>query len=358
MNRQFGVLKGNSVDAILPQLKVSHDGEPFLRFEERTEGRRMLIFFADKDLEGLQAAEYVLGDGNFKFNPPEFHNPGQFYTLHVVVKAHPFLYALMQRMDRAAYETLFTVLRDGLIRKFGHVHTLSTSVTWLFDFEMAAILAVKTVSSGTQGAPKVHGCAFHYAKALNTKRDELGLKKLCAEHSGVALWMTRVRHLPFVPDEFRLQFAEDLLAAHPDLPPLEAARLQRFSRYFARFWIQNAVIKDICGQFKNTGPRTTNMAEGWHNGLLSRIDRRHPSLAELLQWLQTSQHATQNRMLALRLDPLAVGRPQCPSVLRRNRLLLSEMDRFETYVAGHVPTFADVANYLDSIIETGVLLAS
>ncbi|KAH9382580.1 hypothetical protein HPB48_010346 [Haemaphysalis longicornis] len=84
-NRQFCVLKGNSMDAILPELQITHDMSPFLRFQHNTEGRRMLIFATDKDLDALENAEYVFGDGNFKYNPDEFHNPGQLYTLHAVV---------------------------------------------------------------------------------------------------------------------------------------------------------------------------------------------------------------------------------------------------------------------------------
>ncbi|KAG0415528.1 hypothetical protein HPB47_007292 [Ixodes persulcatus] len=142
------------------------------------------------------------------------------------------------------------------------------------------------------GPPKVRGCAFHFAKSLNKKRDELGLRTLCRDDVDVKEFFIRLRHLPFVPDDFRLQFAGDLLAARPHQPPLHAARLEQLVRYFTNFWLSNNIVKEFWGQFGNRGPRTTNMTtwravEDHHRvvvaaagleGVLSEGDR-HPSLA-------------------------------------------------------------------------------
>lgn len=117
----------------------------------------MLIFFADKDLDALQNAQYVLGDGNFKYNSKEFHNPGQLYTLHAVVngEAQPIVYALMQALDVRAYEVLLTCLKDAMIRRFGIIGALATTTTWIFDYEAAVIIATKNVFSTTSSTPKV-----------------------------------------------------------------------------------------------------------------------------------------------------------------------------------------------------------
>ncbi|KAG0442857.1 hypothetical protein HPB47_015547 [Ixodes persulcatus] len=64
---------------------------------------------------------------------------------------------------------------------------------------------------------EIRGCAFPFAKAINARRDELGLKTLCRDNPAVYAWFTRVRHLPFVPDAFRLEFASDLLTYKPSL---------------------------------------------------------------------------------------------------------------------------------------------
>lgn len=156
-NRQFSVLKGNTVDTILPELQITKGLRPFLQLQDNTDGRRMLIFFADKDLDALQNAQYVLGDGNFKYNSKEFHNPGQLYTLHAVVngEAQPIVYALMQALDVRAYEVLLTCLKDAMIRRFGIIGALATTTTWIFDYEAAVIIATKNVFSTTSSTPKV-----------------------------------------------------------------------------------------------------------------------------------------------------------------------------------------------------------
>lgn len=72
---------------------------------------------------------------------------------------------------------------------------------------------------------------FHFAKAISTKRGELDLRGLCNSNTSVNEWLRRVRHLPFMPDNLRLEFAADLIAARPTLAPLDAARLQQFANY-------------------------------------------------------------------------------------------------------------------------------
>lgn len=168
-------------------------------------------------------------------------------------------------------------------------------------------------------------------------------------------WFFRIRHLPFVPEEFRLDFSKDLIAAKPQQPALNAARLDQFARYFSSFWLSQVPIKDIWGQFGNLGPRTTNLVEGWHNGLHSRLSTRHPDLTEFIQFLQTSQYAAQNRIQALLLDPLAVARPSSSRVAARNDRLAGEMDCFAAYVSTQYPTYQDACNYLDIIGSIGVL---
>ncbi|KAG0415798.1 hypothetical protein HPB47_007029 [Ixodes persulcatus] len=247
----------NTLDAILPELRVTADSQVFLQLEDKTQGRRTLVFYAEKNL-------------------------------------------------------------DAMIR----------------------------------------GCAFHFAKAINARQDELGLKTLCRDNPAVHAWFTRVRHLPFVPDAFRLEFASDLLSDNPSIQPVNAARLDQFERYFRGFWLTNSLLKDIWGQFGNRGARTTNNVEGWHNGLQSRLPSRHPDLAEFLQFLKSAQHAAQNRIQALLLDPLAVAQPQSHVIQTRNNKLHQEMDAFASFISSHPPTFVDVRNYIDRVASSGALPVS
>ncbi|XP_042148915.1 uncharacterized protein LOC121837372 [Ixodes scapularis] len=359
-NRHHNRLKGNALNAILAELRVTNDFQEFLQLEVKTERRRLLLFYAEKDLEVILNVEFILADGNFKYNPSEFHSPWQFYTAHAIVKreAHPIVYALMQSCDVQAYEVVFGTLKTSLETKFEGVGGLSTSTTWHFDYESAAIQAVMNVFKTTARFPKVRGCAFHFAKAINTKRDELGLRALCRDDPEVNKRFVRIRHLPFVPDHCHVLFSSDLLAAKPNLPQLNAARLDQFIRYFRNFWLSHSIIREIWGQFGNRGPRTTNVVEGWHNGLHSRLSSRHPDLTEFIQFLQVAQHAAQNRIQALLLDPLAVARPTSSFVSARNERLHAEMDAFASFTSGNAATYQDVCNYVDRIASTGVLPAA
>ncbi|KAG0413969.1 hypothetical protein HPB47_008872 [Ixodes persulcatus] len=158
-NRHFNVIRGNSLDTIFPELQTTKDGHRIHPFEDKTEAQIMLVFFAEKDMDALCDVQYVLGDGNYKYNPMEFHNPGQLYTLHAVVKgeARLVVYALMQSCDTRAYETFLKVVKDAMERKFGNVETLSTTATWIFDFELAAIQATKQVFGTAAGTPRRAG---------------------------------------------------------------------------------------------------------------------------------------------------------------------------------------------------------
>ena len=55
----------------------------------------------------------------------------------------------------------------------------------------------------------------------------------------------------------------------------------------------------LWSHFENLGPRTTNIAEGWHNSLNSRFGMPHPSLRVFLDWLQKYEYEIQSRLLQL-----------------------------------------------------------
>uniref|UniRef100_A0A914VQ15 MULE transposase domain-containing protein n=1 Tax=Plectus sambesii TaxID=2011161 RepID=A0A914VQ15_9BILA len=242
-NRSFHVIKDNSLENVHPSLRVTKDGETFLQKYDLSVEREMLIFFAISDLELLLSAKFVLCDGNHKYNPPEFHKPGQLYTLHTIVKGecHPFLFALMKKADHEAYTTMFDCLRQAMLTRFHHLGNLPHCI-WLFDFEQAAMGACMDVFNPL----KVQGCAFHYAKAINAKRDNLGLKPHCKEKdadgvlthqaNSIKKWFKRIRYLCFLPEHVRLAFARDLLRAVPIYTSAVInAQLQEFCCYFESY---------------------------------------------------------------------------------------------------------------------------
>uniref|UniRef100_A0A914W3M3 Uncharacterized protein n=1 Tax=Plectus sambesii TaxID=2011161 RepID=A0A914W3M3_9BILA len=110
-NRAYHIIKDNTLDNIHESLRVTKDNGPFLQTYDLSLGREMLIF-AISDLDMSLEAEFVLCDGNHKYNPPEFHKPGQLYTLHTIIKGecHPFLFAMKKKVDQDVYRHLFNSL--------------------------------------------------------------------------------------------------------------------------------------------------------------------------------------------------------------------------------------------------------
>jgi hypothetical protein len=169
-------------------------------------------------------------------------------------------------------------------------------------------------------------------------------------------WFKRVRHLPFLPDHLRLNFSNDLLRTQPYITsPIVHAQWLQFCSYFRDYWVNTNFIRDVWGQFGNSGPRTTNMVEGWHNGLHSRFNGRHPSIAELVDFFKTSQHSSQYRIQALVIDPMAMALPMSAEIIRRHHHLQTEMTMFSQYFSTNFVSFDSVMIYLDRIIAIGLL---
>uniref|UniRef100_A0A914VEW9 MULE transposase domain-containing protein n=1 Tax=Plectus sambesii TaxID=2011161 RepID=A0A914VEW9_9BILA len=333
-NRAYHIIKDNTLANIHESLRVTKD---------------LLVFFAISDLELLLEVEYVLCDGNHKYNPPEFHKPGQLYTLHTIVKGecHPFLLDLMKKANQDAYRSLFDCLRQAMMARYRHLGNLPHA-TWLFDFEPATMGACIAVFSPRQ----VQGCAFHFSKVINAKCDGLGLKSYCKEKdangvlthqaNSMKKFFKRIRYLCFLPEHLRLQFARDLLRAVPTYPSP----------------VINAQLKEFCDYSRDSGlaPPSSATPGGWHNGLHSQMNGRHPSLSEIIGVFQSSQDSSKFRLRALRTNPLAVPKPQKAEVVRRNTLLHEEMAAFHHYfMSTPMTTYQDILNYIDRIIAIGIL---
>ena len=72
--------------------------------------------------------------------------------------------------------------------------------------------------------------------------------------------------------------------------------------YFDRTWVNGDFPPSLWTHYDNVGLKTTNIAEGWHNGLNSRFGKSHLSLHVFLDWLQKYQFEVQCRGYNLLLD--------------------------------------------------------
>jgi len=75
--------------------------------------------------------------------------------------------------------------------------------------------------------------------------------------------------------------------------------LQSFATYVDETWIQGDYPPATWTHFDNLGPKTTNLAEGFHNSLNVRFGIPHPSMQSFLLWLQKLQYEVQCRGIQL-----------------------------------------------------------
>ena len=104
----------------------------------------------------------------------------------------------------------------------------------------------------------------------------------------------------------------------PSTSSLTAAKLAAFADYVDRTWIAGFAgdyPPSLWTHFDNTGPRTTNLAEGWHNGLNSKLGMPHPSLRSFLHYVQKCQYEVQARVIQLQ-----AGQPPKPKCAKYAKL--------------------------------------
>ena len=64
-------------------------------------------------------------------------------------------------------------------------------------------------------------------------------------------------------------------------------------------WISGQFDQELWTHFDHSGPRTTNLAEGYHNSLNKKFGMPHPSLRSFLDWLQKAQFEVQCQVIQL-----------------------------------------------------------
>ena len=184
---------------------------------------------------------------------------------------------------------MFSAIRQGLLEKFGDTGQKKLVLT---DFELAAIDTIGDVFNEYT----VKGCTFHFRQALMRKVSELGLRGTYI--SGVPVvqdWIRKIMGLMLLPEVFVI-YAWQKLRNPPILESAELkTQLAAFSSYFEKTWMNGSFTIRLWNHYDNVGPRTTNLAEGWHNSLNYSLGMPHPSASNFLHWLQKCQYEVQFR---------------------------------------------------------------
>lgn len=200
--------------------------------------------------------------GNHKFNRKEFREPGQMYSIHVSIdrESFPFVFALMQKVDKNAYEQLFRCLQS----KFDEFDKadLIDSANWHFDFELAAANACRSVF----GNAKIIGCFFHFLQALKMKKAKCKLKTAFQQNAELKLWYRRLQMCAFLPQRVINKFIPNFLATAKSDDAITQFSLNQFVAYFHNTWMKGGRELLWC-LWMVFGARTTNYLEGKYNGL-------------------------------------------------------------------------------------------
>jgi len=269
--------------------------EPFLLHSGQN--GKLYVFCAKSELAVIHDSEYLVCDGTFEMSPDTAY---QVYTIHGFCNGEgmALLWALLPNKTTATYVEMFSALRSAMVAEFGEVG----KKTFLVDFELAAINAIQQ----TNPESIVKGCSFHFRQSLMRRIQNLGLKSLyesddCPE---VRSWIRLIMSMTMLP-----VFTVPLAWSYLKDPPLTGqsavdAKTQAFALYFDATWMTGDYPPTLWSHFDNLGPRTTNLAEGWHSGLNNRFGMPHPSLRSFLDWLQKCQFEVQCRLIQL-----LAGRP-------------------------------------------------
>jgi hypothetical protein len=195
------------------------------------------------------------------------------------------------------------------------------------------------------------GCLFHFSQAIFRKQASIGLNPLYQDkESEVRRWIRRHMALAFIPPEAVADVWAEFLQDFPHWTNGVGLRTMsaEFLKYFHQQWILRTPIEQWNHCF-NEGPRTSNMAEGFHNGLHNRlIPQNRPSLREFLRCLQRLHNVTLTRIA--QLNDGDAPKPRNPTYIRIHQQLRKRVREFlqETQHAPRL-TSTIVLPYLDSI---------
>lgn len=241
-----------------------------------------IIIIGSNDLVPQLDGDTIFCDGTFDRVATCFF---QLYTIHTKVgnSFPPCIYALLPNKTEATYSRMITMIK--MIRP----EFSPTKV--LIDFELAAINAFKNAFPDTN----VSGCFFHLNQAIVRKVNSLGLKRKYETEVEFSLLVKSIPSLAFVPQDEVVERFEDLAGLFEDEPSVND-----FLTYFKNNYIEAPVLRRnqtreprfpirLWNHF-NDGlgchQKTTNCAEGYHNGLKSLFLSPNPTVWTFLAGLQ------------------------------------------------------------------------
>ncbi|KAI6183276.1 hypothetical protein M3Y97_00472000 [Aphelenchoides bicaudatus] len=143
---------------------------------------------------------------------------------------------------------------------------IGNAKTVLMDCELAAQNALEIVFPEWS----VRSCSFHFAKNVLDYAKNNGLSETL-ENSEFAVWTKEILGCIFLPELYMNEVFAYLL----DSPPFNDKHVKKFVKYLRNYWSKK--LHKLC-VWENNYPRTTNIAEGYNNGLQTSFEHEtHPA---------------------------------------------------------------------------------
>ena len=241
---------------------------------------------------------------------------GYVYNSKGEAKLVPFVYALMSSRRQCDYEAVFRALLEELQDR----HLVLAAEGILADYELSVWNAVAAVF----GVP-VHGCAFHWATAVQRNCQKHGLEAAARTNKELASDMQQLKQMQFLGHNHITGYFNAMTAKHSNLDPTHP--MASVLRYFGRQWIHGKFPPSTWSQFKVT-IRSNNGVEGWHksfNVLVGKTPHLYSFIASIASDAQSH------------CDDIAAQdfhRPCRPKQARREKSLQDLQKRYEEETLG------------------------
>ncbi|KAL0879642.1 hypothetical protein ABMA27_003357 [Loxostege sticticalis] len=209
---------------------------------------------------------HFFADGTFKSCPKGFH---QLYTIHGYDdKTHiitPIFYALLPNKKTVTYKLLLKLIKKQISDFQPAKITL--------DFEVAAINAFQ------QTFPEIifKGCYYHFNRCLWKKAKSLKITtRVLKRHVSRCIGIARL------PQSDIDEGYKYVIGRSP-----KDTKIKKFNKYFQIQWFKKQDFGNC--SCANEIIRTNNNIEGWHRKINGFVGRTHPTLAHLLDVLDSEK---------------------------------------------------------------------
>ncbi|KAH7714436.1 hypothetical protein AAVH_18213 [Aphelenchoides avenae] len=327
-------------------------------FTKTATGQRFLIYDSRQHEPGesLKLRDNWSADGTFWCTPRLFDS---LYTIHANIGSSSVPAAYMLLQNRRG-ETYTRALR-ALVR-YGNLQGVAPT-TFMHDFELAAILAIKAVFPDSM----IRLCLFHFAQAPWRNIQEHGLAVLYKAVKKARVLLRRFGALATLPVEHVskgleaiVQELRTMLYETGEIPMEHDAGLIRFEDYFEKTYVRRLVAPGQFGEPRfrpmlwncfqaiiQELHRTNNAVEGWHREFNNTFTSARPALDKFILQMQNDEDKNRQRLVrheALPANPLR--RRRLPAYMASDRHIVAIARMYHTDYAPQTDAADDYGQLL------------